>query len=151
MNTKRGQKQNAALELWKVNLATWIRTLTLSHSLSLHLLSSNFVLIHLIISSIILPPPSHPSAPHDCLFIYPFTPLSLTAPSRTQCWPPYFLFFPFINLSFLLSLPLSFCVISSFYASFFPSSLSFSVTFSQVPSVYSSPGQPQHPELVPCP
>ena len=78
MNTKRGQKQNATLELWKVNLATWIRTLTLSHSLSLHLLSSNFVLIHLIISSIILPPPSHPSAPHDCLFIYPFTPLSLS-------------------------------------------------------------------------
>lgn len=73
----RGQEQNATSELWKVNLATRIWTLTLSYSLSLHLLSSNFVLIHLIISSIILPPPSHPSAPHDCLFIYPFTsPLS---------------------------------------------------------------------------
>lgn len=45
--------------------------------LFLHLLASNFVLIYLIISFIILPPPIHLSAGHGCLFICTFKP-SLT-------------------------------------------------------------------------
>lgn len=74
--------------------------------LSLHLLSSNFVLIHLIISSIILPHPSHLSSLHNCLFIYPFTPFTLTSPSWAHSWSPYFfLLFSFIKLAlFPLSL-----------------------------------------------
>lgn len=114
----RGQKQNATSELWKVNLATRIWTLTLSYSLSLHLLSSNFVLIHLIISSIILPPPSHPSAPHDCLFIYPFTsPLSHHSLPNTMLATLLFVL-PIYQPVLFFSLSLS--VISSFYASFSP-------------------------------
>lgn len=103
-------KAHAPSGICTVNMNTWIWTLTLIHTLyvllflSLHLLSSNFVLIHLIISSIILPPPCHLLVLHDCLFIYPFTPLSLNSPSWTHSWSPYLSYFSFINLPFSLFL-----------------------------------------------
>lgn len=107
--THKRMETNATLELCTVDMNTWMWTLTLIHTLSvllflsLHLLSSNFVLIHLIISSIILPPPSHLSALHECLFIYPFTPLPLTSPSWTHSLSPCFFLFSFINLPFSVS------------------------------------------------
>lgn len=154
--THKRMETNATLELCTVDMNTWMWTLTLIHTLSvllflsLHLLSSNFVLIHLIISSIILPPPSHLSALHECLFIYPFTPLPLTSPSWTHSLSPCFFLFSFINLPFSVSFHFFFfflhfvcpnCYCTSFITCFhFPSCSCFHSL--QVPTVYASPGQP---------
>lgn len=69
--------------------------------LFLHLLASNFVLIYLIISFIILPPPIHLSAGHGCLFICTFKP-SLTAPPPNPHFPNTLL----VNTLYLLLLHL---------------------------------------------
>lgn len=50
------------------------------HFISFHLLTSNFSHIHLIISSIILPPPSRLSTLHDCLFVRPSFPSHSLSP-----------------------------------------------------------------------
>lgn len=75
MIISRTKQRWTRLQLRTVKNELW----SLAHSLPpFHLPSSNFVLIHLIISSIILPPPSHLPTLCDCLFIYPFTPVSLS-------------------------------------------------------------------------
>lgn len=57
--------------------------------LFLHLLASNFVLIYLIISFIILPPPIHLSAGHGCLFICTFKPSLSAPPPAPHPHPPF--------------------------------------------------------------